>query len=730
MNIKNKKTQIILVGAMLALIAVSAAYFSRGVLFQGETTGGLGGPVAPIGPDGNFGKTVTPAMPEGVLIPPPTKPNVSCTVSPNPVIKGETVTWAANAADTKANPEDLSFRWELLFTAGEFYGNIEDKYPNTGAYLSGNKSIEVKYPSGAKSATAKPFLLIKRAWAALDEYIVGTPCTVTFIDKPTVLEAPVTTDIISTLKPAGETSSIIEATALRSTLESGSFSVTPTEIYPLGGRGRSTRSNISFKLIENTKGWLRVFRGTTLVKKIIDGESLLKSVSYAYFWEGENDSGSTVTPGAYTIRLELLPDKTGYFSDTVEQDVTVVVPAPAVTTPSPETSKAPATGATAPTREVSEPVDEPASFEVYPRTITPGNNSNNVAKISFSLNKDRQVSLKILDQRGNALKTIVNNSFRARMTHGFSWVGDDDKGNILADGLYTVKIEIISGERRNYVATANIYVKNPAPISPPELSPATPVSNNLTTQSTVPVQTTTPVQPATPVQPVQPPLPSTSPTSINYFPVVLQPYGNIVASQPPSVKEGSTASKLCAGFTDVLRTNALCPAIEYVKEKGVFSGYPDGTFRPYTVIKRAEAVKVILLAFKKTILTDIGRRVYRDTEAGKWYSPFLLTAKLLGITGYPDGTFRPDQQVNKVELLKMFFNVAGRDLSDLQTVEKPYPDVPVDNNTMWYLKYVEFTKKYALLDVSKEGLFYPGAGIQRGDVAELFHRYHLAELDK
>ena len=135
---------------------------------------------------------------------------------------------------------------------------------------------------------------------------------------------------------------------------------------------------------------------------------------------------------------------------------------------------------------------------------------------------------------------------------------------------------------------------------------------------------------------------------------------------------------------------------------GIFAGYPDGTFRPYDVIKRAEAVKVILIAFKKAILADTGGRLYADAEPGTWYSPYLRTARIFNIEGYPDGTFRPEQQVNKVELLKMFFNISGRVLR-VGLDENPYPDVPIDANTLWYLKYVQFAKDYALIATSKKG---------------------------
>ncbi len=240
-----------------------------------------------------------------------------------------------------------------------------------------------------------------------------------------------------------------------------------------------------------------------------------------------------------------------------------------------------------------------------------------------------------------------------------------------------------------------------------------------------PVSANTPTAPPAPTVP-----PVNQPTAPNQ-PGPTAPLAPPVPPAPTTAKESITtiAGNSCANFKDVEQTHPLCPALQYAREQGIFAGYPDGTFRPNDVINRAEAVKVILIAFRKNNLTYAGSKIYSDTEAGAWYSPYLRTGEIFGITGYPNGTFGPNQQVSKVELLKMFFNISGRNLR-VKLDEKPYNDVPIDTNTLWYLKYVQEAKKYGLIRTSKEGLLYPAAGMLRGDVAELFYRYHLAGLDK
>ncbi|MEK7563157.1 MAG: S-layer homology domain-containing protein, partial [Patescibacteria group bacterium] len=48
-----------------------------------------------------------------------------------------------------------------------------------------------------------------------------------------------------------------------------------------------------------------------------------------------------------------------------------------------------------------------------------------------------------------------------------------------------------------------------------------------------------------------------------------------------------------AAFSDVSSTHPNAEAIAYVKAEGIVSGYPDGTYRPNQTINRAEFVKFV-----------------------------------------------------------------------------------------------------------------------------------------
>ena len=166
----------------------------------------------------------------------------------------------------------------------------------------------------------------------------------------------------------------------------------------------------------------------------------------------------------------------------------------------------------------------------------------------------------------------------------------------------------------------------------------------------------------------------------------------------------------CAGFSDIAFDDPYCPAIEYVKDQEIFSGYPDGTFGADLEINRAETVKVITEGFSVEMLEDDGTDLgFSDVETGAWYMEYLNTAKTAEIIeGYSDGTFRPAETVNYVEMMKIFIETA-----DVQLTEPAAGDA-------WYQHYIDYATTNDLLvyeDVN--------ADMKRADVAQLFYDWSM-----
>ena len=100
--------------------------------------------------------------------------------------------------------------------------------------------------------------------------------------------------------------------------------------------------------------------------------------------------------------------------------------------------------------------------------------------------------------------------------------------------------------------------------------------------------------------------------------------------------------------------NELCQAIAWATEEGIFHGYSDGSFKPYQNINRAEVLKVVLELHEVSLFPINGSSEgFSDVDPFEWYMPYVRTAKHYGmLEGYSDGTARLENYINRVEMLK------------------------------------------------------------------------------
>ncbi|KKR26790.1 MAG: hypothetical protein UT55_C0001G0001, partial [Candidatus Peregrinibacteria bacterium GW2011_GWE2_39_6] len=169
------------------------------------------------------------------------------------------------------------------------------------------------------------------------------------------------------------------------------------------------------------------------------------------------------------------------------------------------------------------------------------------------------------------------------------------------------------------------------------------------------------------------------------------------------------------------KDNPYYQAITTLQKQKVVQGYPDGTFQANKAVSRVEALKVILAISGDTIIsgTEIN---FKDTKNDQWYSDYLATAQMLGIVqGYPDGTFKPDQEVNRVEFIKMLTKALKIDV-DPVVIDNPYLDI---NRLEWYAPYAQFVKETNISPWNTN--LAPSTAMSRGEVAEMLYRILVLE---
>ncbi len=178
-------------------------------------------------------------------------------------------------------------------------------------------------------------------------------------------------------------------------------------------------------------------------------------------------------------------------------------------------------------------------------------------------------------------------------------------------------------------------------------------------------------------------------------------------------------------FTDLSDRNQYYPSIIDLYDRGIVQGYDDGTFRPYDTVNRVEALKIVLENYGwvengATEETDLPE--FSDIESEAWYMPYLTLAyENEIISGYPDGSFQPDNDVNLAEALKVISRAADFSFIERTTLEiDPAQDVPAD---AWYAGYAQYALDQGAIYLNENGDVAGDQPVTRGQLADIIYRF-------
>ena len=163
-------------------------------------------------------------------------------------------------------------------------------------------------------------------------------------------------------------------------------------------------------------------------------------------------------------------------------------------------------------------------------------------------------------------------------------------------------------------------------------------------------------------------------------------------------------------------------------------GYADGTFGPECNMTRAEVTTMFARLLTEQIEADkTYSSTFNDVAKDCWAANYIGYMQQFGIvTGYEDGSFRPDAPVTRAE----FAAIASR-FEKLTQGSASFTDVP---DTHWAVKYINFAATRGWVTGYEDGTFKPEHSIPRAEVAavtcrllersadQTYIRSHIGEL--
>jgi len=164
-------------------------------------------------------------------------------------------------------------------------------------------------------------------------------------------------------------------------------------------------------------------------------------------------------------------------------------------------------------------------------------------------------------------------------------------------------------------------------------------------------------------------------------------------------------------FVDVVDHWSM-PYVEDLRVRGAVSGKTESSFGPDDYLTRGELAKIAVNSFG---LETGGSTSFSDVDAGAWYMPYVAGVEAAGVvTGYEDGTFRPNEKVNRAEALKILLEASGMDLETAASAG--FSDVVAG---AWYENYVDYSYAAGVATGYEDGTFGVAKNVRRGEMAKM-----------
>lgn len=187
-------------------------------------------------------------------------------------------------------------------------------------------------------------------------------------------------------------------------------------------------------------------------------------------------------------------------------------------------------------------------------------------------------------------------------------------------------------------------------------------------------------------------------------------------------------------YAPVTFVNRKAAELNRTDHLAFLSGYANGTFEPDRNMTRAEVTTMFArLLTEKMTADQTYSNTFSDVAKSHWAANYIGYMQQFGIiTGYADGSFRPDASVTRAE----FAAIASR-FERLTEGTKSFSDVP---GSHWAAKYINFAATRGWVNGYADGTFRPNNSITRAEVAAVtcrllernadqsYIRSHLSEL--
>jgi len=169
-------------------------------------------------------------------------------------------------------------------------------------------------------------------------------------------------------------------------------------------------------------------------------------------------------------------------------------------------------------------------------------------------------------------------------------------------------------------------------------------------------------------------------------------------------------------------------SINALLDKNYVSGYPDGTFKPDNAVTRAEFLKILTSVLNIPPATG-GTSQFSDVTPEDWFFGYIVAAVDKGIvSGYPDGTFKPNNPITRQEAAKIVVKAQGIDETQAAVDFTLSMLTDGDQVAEWARPFVAAAVENEIMMGDPTGAFRPIAQITRAETATIGFRMLPVEV--
>lgn len=157
---------------------------------------------------------------------------------------------------------------------------------------------------------------------------------------------------------------------------------------------------------------------------------------------------------------------------------------------------------------------------------------------------------------------------------------------------------------------------------------------------------------------------------VGYTDGTFQPDGDMTRAEAAAIfarliseKKNENIFVSKTAFTDISKNEWYASYVSYLEKYSIIKGYSDNTFRPDEAVTRAEFVSMTVRYYGlfDKVSYPANTTKYSDINGKHWAVKDISFAKNIGwLNGYADGTFRPDNNITRAEVVTVVNHATGR----------------------------------------------------------------------